>query len=148
MKVKCLSIKQPYAYLIAAGYKTKEIRTWETNYRGDLVIVASKSPARRDIPIVIKGKTYTVGEIIDVLKENGLLTLGASVCKVKLMSIKEMEKSDAKGACTQWDDFFYCCYAWKFAKPTPLNATSVKGKLNIYSEDIKIREQKNLIKIF
>lgn len=41
--MKALSIKQPWAWLIVAGYKNIENRTWHTNYRGKLLIHASKT---------------------------------------------------------------------------------------------------------
>jgi ASC-1-like (ASCH) protein len=40
--LKCLSLKQPYAYLLASGKKTIEIRRWNTRYRGEFLIHASK----------------------------------------------------------------------------------------------------------
>ena len=40
--IKCLSIQQPWAGLIVAGDKDVENRTWKTNYRGPLLIHASK----------------------------------------------------------------------------------------------------------
>ena len=43
--MKALSIRQPWANLIAAGYKTIEVRTWSTKYRGSLLIVSAKRPA-------------------------------------------------------------------------------------------------------
>ena len=33
--MKVLTIKQPWATLIAKGYKEYEFRTWKTKYRGD-----------------------------------------------------------------------------------------------------------------
>lgn len=41
--MKALSIKQPWAYLIAAGHKDVENRSWSTNYRGRIYIHASKT---------------------------------------------------------------------------------------------------------
>ncbi|MGH8579805.1 MAG: ASCH domain-containing protein [Gammaproteobacteria bacterium] len=42
--MKALSLKQPWANLIAVGGKTIETRTWVTSYRGPLPIVSSKRP--------------------------------------------------------------------------------------------------------
>lgn len=39
--MKALTVMQPWAYLIVAGRKTMETRTWHTKYRGDLAIHAS-----------------------------------------------------------------------------------------------------------
>lgn len=41
--MKALSIKQPWAELIMRGVKDVENRTWETNYRGPLLIHAGKN---------------------------------------------------------------------------------------------------------
>ena len=38
--MKVLTIKQPWATLIAEGLKEYEFRTWKTNYRGDILIHA------------------------------------------------------------------------------------------------------------
>lgn len=41
--MKVLSVCQPWATLIAKGYKPVETRTWKRDYRGPLAIHASKS---------------------------------------------------------------------------------------------------------
>lgn len=40
--MKALSIRQPWAWLITHGFKPVENRTWQTGYRGELLIHASK----------------------------------------------------------------------------------------------------------
>lgn len=40
--MKALTIKQPYATLIAEGIKEYEFRTWKTNYRGEFLVHAEK----------------------------------------------------------------------------------------------------------
>lgn len=42
--MKAISVRQPYADLIAFGFKTVEVRTWTTDYRGPLMICASRGP--------------------------------------------------------------------------------------------------------
>lgn len=42
-----LSVRQPWAALLAAGAKTLEIRSWLTHYRGPVLIHAAKLPDRR-----------------------------------------------------------------------------------------------------
>ena len=41
--MKALTIKQPFATLIAKGDKHYEFRSWKTNYRGEILIHAGKS---------------------------------------------------------------------------------------------------------
>jgi hypothetical protein len=42
--MKALSFKQPWAELVLQGKKKIEIRRWNTNFRGEFLIHASKSP--------------------------------------------------------------------------------------------------------
>ena len=41
--MKTLTIKQPYASLIAEGYKEYEFRSWKTSFRGEIYIHAGKT---------------------------------------------------------------------------------------------------------
>jgi len=41
MEMKCLSVRNPISYLICAGIKDVENRTWKTDYRGRLYIHSS-----------------------------------------------------------------------------------------------------------
>lgn len=41
--MKTITIKQPWATLIAKGYKEYEFRTWKTKYRGEILIHAGKN---------------------------------------------------------------------------------------------------------
>ena len=63
--MKCLSLKQPYADLLAFGEKTIELRKWYTKFRGEFLIHASKNIdlqacERLDIDI----DNLTIGAII------------------------------------------------------------------------------------
>jgi ASCH domain len=46
--VKALSIRQPWAWLIVNGFKPVENRTWESFYRGPLLIHAGQTMTRAD----------------------------------------------------------------------------------------------------
>ena len=41
--MKCLSVRQPWAWLIVHGYKDVENRSWKTDYRGIILIHAGKT---------------------------------------------------------------------------------------------------------
>lgn len=43
-QIKALSVRQPWANLIASRKKTIEVREWRTKHRGPLLICASKRP--------------------------------------------------------------------------------------------------------
>jgi hypothetical protein len=46
--IPCLSIRQPYAWLIVHGIKPVENRTWSTKFRGRVLIHAGVTYAKRD----------------------------------------------------------------------------------------------------
>ena len=71
--MKALSLKQPWANLVACGYKTLETRTWATGYRGELLICSSAS-----------------GDIEPT---------GRALAVVNLVECREMEEDDAPAAC-------------------------------------------------
>ena len=45
--MKAVTVKQPWAGLIMAGMKDIENRTWETEYRGKLLIHASSKYSKK-----------------------------------------------------------------------------------------------------
>lgn len=76
--MRALSVKQPWAELIAAGKKKIEYRTWSVDLRGELLIVASKSRnddevrARRlDPGVLLYGKAVCVVDLVKVTGEPG-----------------------------------------------------------------------------
>lgn len=48
--MKVLSIQQPWASLIVQGHKRIETRSWNTKYRGDILIHASIGKMYNNIP--------------------------------------------------------------------------------------------------
>lgn len=46
--MKCISIRQPWAWLIAAGYKDIENRSWATKFRGECFIHASQGMTKAE----------------------------------------------------------------------------------------------------
>ncbi|WDF45271.1 ASCH domain-containing protein [Chryseobacterium sp. KACC 21268] len=57
--IKALSIKQPWASLIAHGIKDIENRTWKTNFRGRIYIHASAKWVPQPKGFTTYGKIYT-----------------------------------------------------------------------------------------
>jgi len=108
--MKALSIKQPWASLIASGQKTIELRTWHVDYRGDLIICASSTPRR--------GTPYELGP------------LGVALCVVTLDDIVPASDLDAVAACES--SIKPGEYAWHLSNVRPFEPFAIKGRLNIW----------------
>ena len=81
--MKVLSVRQPWAYLIVAGYKDIENRKWYTNHRGPLLIHASKGVDPDDF--MPKQRAYIESAGI-VIPED--LPRGAIVGSVNLTAVR------------------------------------------------------------
>jgi hypothetical protein len=113
--MKAISIKQPWASLAAAGYKTVECRTWKTAYRGELLICSSKGDV----------------EINDGLISPGGMALGV----VDLLDIRPMTKNDLESAYIPetWYADALKGYAWHIKKLYEIVPFDIKGKLNLFN---------------
>lgn len=70
---KCLSLKQPYAELVVSGIKTIELRKWNTRFRGEFLVYASKAIVNEacklyniDISLLITGAIVGSAVLYDV----------------------------------------------------------------------------------
>lgn len=75
--MKALTVLQPWAWAIASGLKRVENRTWQTPYRGPLLIHAGKSDR-------------LVGQV-DLPEAPALLTFGAVVATCRLVDVVERD---------------------------------------------------------
>src|SRR3990167_5996307 len=102
---KAISLKQPWANLVATGKKTIETRKWTTNYRGDLLICSSASPK--------------------------IEPFGKALCIVELYHIEPMTREHEKGACCE---VYKGAHSWFLRNLRVLKKPfAVKGQLGIYS---------------
>lgn len=104
--MKALSVKQPWANMIASGEKTIETRTWSTDYRGDLLIVSTKLPK--------------------------VEPAGCAVAIAELVGCRPMtEKDQIEACCSIYDG----AYAWVLANVRPVNPFPVRGQLGLFEVD-------------
>lgn len=103
--MKALSLRQPWASLIADGRKTIETRTWRTRYRGPLAIHASARPYA-DLPT------------------------GGIIAVAWLYGCRAMEESDEEDACIA---LFDGAYAWLLANVQPMPLIPCKGRLGLWT---------------
>lgn len=108
--MKAISVKPYWATLILSGNKTIECRTWQTQYRGDLLICSSANPKE---PGTIAGHALTVCTLSDI------------------EPFADKHLSDA-GFDTMPD---VPCYAWHLTNFRDIIPFPVKGRLNLYEID-------------
>ena len=103
MKVKCLSVRNPLSYLICAGIKDIEDRSWQTKYRGPIFIHSSGQVEGNwfdfsDYPMPVYNEFY------DILDEKGELRYeGKYVGKSGGSLILKDEQNQPGEVQSQWD---------------------------------------------
>lgn len=127
--MKVLTIKQPWATLIMQGYKRFEFRSWQTKYRGDLLIHAGKGIDKEAIKRLEK---YLPKELLT----------GKILGKVTLVDCIKCD-DDFKGECLKENKDVYAKstfiekFAWQLENvevfDEPIEA---KGKLSLWEYDI------------
>ena len=105
--MKAISVKQPWANMIAAGEKTIETRTWATDYRGELLIVSTKVPK--------------------------IEPAGCAVAIVQLIGCRPMTEKDQLEACCS---IYAGAVAWVFANVRPIAPFPVRGQLGLFEVNI------------
>jgi len=109
--MKALSVKQPWANLIAAGEKAIETRTWATDYRGPILIVSSRSPK-----IEPAGFALAIADLVDC---------------------RPMTHQDEPAArCGVYPN----AYSWVLRNIRKIHPFPVRGKLGIYDVKIPSRD--------
>lgn len=126
--MKAISIKQPWAALIAAGKKTIEVRSWKTDYRGPLLIVSSQRPARHGLTRGI------VQWYRDQDPHSPLVRMGHAIAVVDLIDCRRLNvMGDAEAACCFGRPGYM---AWVVANPRLLaNPFPVSGRQRLYEVD-------------
>jgi ASCH domain len=67
--MKALVVRQPFAFQISTGEKRIEWRSWRTNYREDLLIVAEKRrPRAADLPAGIEAEDLPLGVAVCITR--------------------------------------------------------------------------------
>ncbi len=121
--MKCLSVKQPFAELIISGRKTIEIRNWKTNYRGELLIHASKIPDKTAINrFKLQEKDLIFGAVI-----GKVILIDCKAYKTNVEFIKDKKLHLAEDYKAGHHFGFVLKDPIRFKMPLPLN-----GRLGIF----------------
>jgi len=117
--MKALSVRQPWASLIASGHKTIELRTWNTKFRGEFVLCSSASA-----PSTHNRKVYP---------EHSAGPRGVTLAIVELIDVDGADPyntDDAIGACCTPD---YGDFVWRVRVVRLLEPEPVKGLLGFWN---------------
>lgn len=125
--MKVLTIKQPYASLIAFGIKRYEFRTWKTNYRGDILIHAGKS---MDEPAMEEFKVYGVDCPLGCILAKATIT---DVIKVDDEFREVLKKEDSLVYNHVINDKTWEGYAFKLENVSLIKPIYVNGKLGLWN---------------
>lgn len=131
--MKVLSIKEPFATLIANGDKLIETRSWKTNYRGEIFIHASGSKL---------AKEYLTNEYVVSLINNLPMHYGNIICKANLVDCVYMDNSFLEKIKKNPKEYSLGLYekgryGWILKDVEPIYPIPAKGKLNIWNFDGK-----------
>ena len=113
--MKAISIRNPYAHFILCGEKTVECRSWQTDYRGDVLICSSANPKIKNT------------------------VCGHALCIARLDSIEPFKKEHLHDAC-MGDIPDGKNYAWHLTDIRVIKPFPVKGKLNFFAVDDSLIE--------
>ncbi len=128
--MKVITIKQPWATLIAKGYKKYEFRTWKTNYRGEILIHAGKGVDKEAITrFEYLDLEYPMGFIIATARISDCIEVDDSFRKKVLLIdpivYKGLSKKDWNG------------YAFKMEDVQEIDPIEANGKLSLWEYDYK-----------
>ena len=114
--MKALSIREPWASLIAEGIKTIELRSWKTTYRGPLLICASRGAPSREGRAA--QRRFGIGTCA-----------GHAIAIVDLVACTPAAREDAKAACCTVKEGEY---AWRLENPRRIAPKPVTGRLGLF----------------
>jgi len=125
--MKVITLKQPWATLIAEGYKKYEFRSWKTNYRGEILIHAGKGIDKSSMER-FKGLNleYPTSKIVAKVNIIDCILLDD---KLQQEILKENELVYGTSVSKEG-------YAWKLDNVIKINSDkNINGKLSIWEID-------------
>lgn len=132
--MKALSIRQPWAALIAAGLKTIETRTWQTPYRGPLLIVASTQIDRSARRWLWLRHPQAMARLVRQFP--GLEDLrGVALARVTLSGCEPMAAADTHAALCP---VYARAWSWHLSDPHRLRPFPVRGRLMLFDVPLPI----------
>lgn len=127
--MKVITIKQPFASLIANGIKEYEFRTWKTKYRGDILIHAGKGIDKKAMKKFEKyNLDYPSGCIIAKATLSDCINIDNNMRKI----LKEKNPLVYSSVIKNKE---YNGYAFKIENVKKINPIEINGKLSLWDFD-------------
>ena len=136
--MKVITIKDPYASLIASGIKKYEFRTWKTNYRGELLIHAGVG---KDLKAIKEFGKYNLNYSNGYIIAKAVLT---DCIKVDNEFRKKLRQENVLVYKNVIEDKSFNGYAFKLENVERIRPVFVKGKLSLWNYD---EREKQLTKV-
>ena len=129
--MKVITIKQPWASLIAEGLKKYEFRTWNTKYRGDILIHAGKSIDKKAVE---RFKEYNLEYPTGCIIAKATLTDSIYVDDDFVKEVGPTNPNVYKGIIERdnWEG-----YGFKLENIKKINPIYINGKLSLWDYDYK-----------
>ena len=127
--MKVITVKQPFASLIAEGLKEYEFRTWKTKYRGDILIHAGKG---------IDKKAMKKFEYLNLDYPSGCIIAKAKIvdCVYVDQDIRKLLKEkDEKVYHRVIKDNSWNGYGFKIDNVKKIEPIPIKGQLGLWNYD-------------
>lgn len=127
--MKVITIKQPFATLIAEGLKEYEFRTWKTKYRGDILIHAGKGIDKKAMKkFEHLNLEYPSGCIVAKVTITDCVTIDDNARKI----LKEKNQLAYSNVIkhTEWNG-----YGFKLENVEKIEPIPVNGKLSLWDYD-------------
>lgn len=134
--MKVITIKQPFATLIAEGLKEYEFRTWKTKYRGEILIHAGKGIDKEAM------KRY---EHLNLEYPAGTIIAKATITDCIFVDNTLKEKLQHKNPLIYYGilnkDSTWTGYGFKLENITKVPQIKVSGKLSLWDYDYNSNEK-------
>jgi activating signal cointegrator 1 len=120
--MKAINIQQPFAFEIMSGRKTIDVETWDTLYRGDLLICSARKPA------------FSREDMEEMEEDYGCAFLyGQALCVVRLSEVRQMMRGDEDDALV--DKIDPEAFSWLIEDVRPVTPFPVKGQQGLFEVD-------------
>ena len=125
--MKVITMKQPFATLIAEGIKEYEFRTWKTKYRGEILIHAGKG---------VNKKAMKKFEHLNLEYPSGAIIAKAKLTACIVIDDKERNKLNEKNPIVyssiiknkEWSG-----YGFKLEEVEKIKPIEINGKLSLWN---------------